>query len=220
MKGEVIKDSVFNGIVKYFDKSKNFAGFSTFEYGLQDGPSVKYFQSGNKSDSINYKNGLENGDAYKYDSLGHLIYKTYYFNGLAVGGVTKYSSQGKVQEDYFTNFERKIIYDIKALSDSLYEEKGEEINASIYNRSEGLKNNNILFLYLIKLPFVKTHFELAICDRYKKILSSIRIETDSFFYERIIEDLTDGNKYGVVFHKFNKYKQRDDVEIKLIELYS
>ena len=57
-KGEVIKDSVFNGIVKYFDKSEIFLGFSTFKYGLQNGPSVKYFQSGNKSDSINYKNGF------------------------------------------------------------------------------------------------------------------------------------------------------------------
>lgn len=216
MKGTIFKDSIFDGVVKYFDKEDRNLGLSTFKFGLQDGPSVKYSQSGTKSDSINFENGLEDGYAYKYDSLGRLSYETYYYKGLAVGGVTEFS-QGKVREYYFTNFERRLLYSIKVLSDSTYEEKGEEINAFIYSRSEGTGNKNILFVYLIKPPYVKTHFEIAIFDKNRKILSSKEIKNQAFFYEQIVEDLADGNKYGVVFHKYNRYKKKDDLIIRIIE---
>lgn len=216
MNGKILKDSIFDGIVKYFDKENRNLGFSTFKYGLKNGPSVNYFQSGNKSDSINFKNGLEDGYAYKYDSLGRLLYETYYFNGLAVGGVTEFT-QGKIREYYFMNFERRLIYSIKALSDSTYEEKGKEINAFMYSRSEGTGNKNILFVYLIKPPYVKTHFEIAIFDKNRKILSSKEINSQIFFYEQIVEDLADGNKYGIIFYKYNRYKNKDDLVIRLIE---
>lgn len=217
MEGEVIKDSIFHGVVKHFDNENNNIGYSNFKYGLKNGPSLAYFKSGIISDSVNYINGLENGFGYKYDSTGRLNFKSFYYHGMPIGHVFNYDEYGNVKEYHFNNFEKKRIYSIKILSDSTFQENGEEINASIYSRYEHGKLEYVVFLYLLNPPFYKNYYEIAVFNKNKKVIFSNRIETNQCFYEQVIEELPNGNSYGIVMHKFNSYKQKDDLVIRLIQ---
>lgn len=216
-KGAVFKDSIFHGIVKYYDKENKNTGYANFKYGIKNGPSVLYFKSGIISDSLNYVNGLENGFGFKYDSSGKLSFKSFYFQGLNVGHVISYDVNGKIKEYYFNSFEKKLLFSIKQLSDSIFDQQGEEINALVYRSYEQREEKVTLFLYILNPPFYSNHYEIAIFDKNKKIISSKKIETNQCFYEQQIEQLPDGYTYGVVMHKFNSYKHKDDLVIKLIE---
>jgi len=215
--GEVFKDSIFNGVVKYFDKEDKNTGYATYKFGIKNGPGVLYSKFGFISDSLNYFNGLENGFAFKYDSSGKLLFKSFYFQGLSVGHVISYNGDGKIKEYYFNSFERKLLYSIKQLSDSIFEEKGEEINAITFRKYDQKEDKLMLFLYILNSPYYKNHFEIGIFDKNKKVISSKEIVTNECFYEQELERLPPEETYGVILHKFNSYKQRDDLIIKLIQ---
>lgn len=216
-KGEVFKDSIFNGIVKYYDKEDKNTGYATFKYGIKTGPGVLYSKLGVISDSLNYVNGLENGFGFKYDSSGKLLFKSFYFQGLSVGHVISYDGAGKIKEYYFNSFERKLLYSVKQLSDSLFEEQAEEINATTYRRYDQKEDKLMLFLYILNPPYHQNHYEIAIFDKNKKVISSKEIVTNECFYEQQLEELPNENTYGVILHKFNSYKHKDDLIIKLIQ---
>ena len=216
-KGSIFNDSLYHGVVNLYDKKNKNIGYTNFKYGLKNGPSVLYFDSGIISDSVNYINGLKNGYEFKYDSSGKLLFNCYYHQGLKLGHVIKYDVNGKISEYHFNGFEKRLLYSITQLSDSVFEERGEEINAIVYRTYEQNIEKVMLFLYILNPPYYKNHYEIAIFDTNKKMISSKKIISDHCFYEQELALLPRGNTYGIVMHKFNSYKLKDDLVIKLIQ---
>lgn len=213
--GTVRDDSVYNGIVKVYDKNNRYLGYRNYKYGLEDGVSVHYYRNG-ASDSSFFSKGLKNGYAYKFDALHRLRHKNYYYNDRPLGHNYEYDSLGKLNGYYFTDFEGNVIYETK-LIDSIPYEKGNLIEAVVNRKLIGTEEKEVLFLYLIDPPFVKTHYEIAILNEQKQIISSKRINAKNCFYEQELQNLPEGHSLAIVLHQFNSQKGKDDLKISVIE---
>ena len=217
LKGHFIKDSLFHGLVKIFDSSGNYLGYSNYYYGIENGPHVLFSKNNVKTDSLNFKYGLENGYAYKYDSSGRLTFQVYYFRGLPSGSTCVYDESGNFLDYYFLDLDGDLIYSLTPINDSMLTEIGSPINLKVRSQNSGGINKNILMLYVLDIPFYKTHFEIAIVDRNDRIISSKKIITKDLFYQQELDSLVDDERYAIVFHRYNKAKGRDDLMIKIVE---
>lgn len=214
-RGVVFKDSLFHGIVRYYDTLDNYVGFTTFKYGVEDGPATIY-RKNIITDSVNFKKGFKNGFGFKYDSHGNLVFKSYFYNDRNVGSAYEYDAKGKVKLYYFVNFEGETIYQMKFEDTSAYV-KGSPINAKVYDRIVNGKTKTFLFLYLVTPPDSKSHFEIAVLDSTKKIIISNPVKSTNFYFETELDTIMEGQSHAIVFHRFNKYKRRDDLEISEIK---
>jgi len=213
MKGEVINDSIFNGIVKYYDSLNNYKGYATFTYGFQNGPSVHYYDNGKLSDSINYINDAGNGFAYNYDSTGKLIGKVFLYQNRSVGHYYIYDSIGNIIEYYFKTLEGEIIYNSKTINKTDYE-TGSRVNLRVTDIVYNNEHRDLLFLYLVLHHHLKVHYALAVLDAANKIISTEDIDSQNqFFYEKTLDILPKGESYAVIEYMYNPFKKRDDVEI-------
>jgi len=79
------KDTVFNGIGKY------------------------YSALGKITDKVEFKNGLKNGWHEHFDSIGKLESKVFYVNGLAEGAAYFYDSKGKVITEIFYINDKQVF---------------------------------------------------------------------------------------------------------------
>ncbi|MDP4284776.1 MAG: hypothetical protein Q8891_10145 [Bacteroidota bacterium] len=214
--GKYFEDSLFDGKVKYFDSLNEYLGYSTYRYGVKDGPEVSYFKNGKISDSSFYHDDLRNGFAYRYNKNGTLVYKSYYINDRPFGHLYEYDSLGRITHYYFINFERKIIFETFK-KDTVDYAKGEEIQGNTYSEDAGQGDDDFLFLYLFANPFLKSHYEIGIVDSSKKIISSKLIYSKDCYYEQELKILPNGEKYAIILHTYNPYKKKDDLKIRIIE---
>lgn len=214
--GKVFRDSLFDGQVKYYDTLNNYLGYSTFKYGIKEGIEVWYFNNGKVSDSLLYHNNMKNGFASNYNEKGIIKYKSHYLNDRPFGPIYEYDSIGKISHYYFTNFERKIIFE-SVKKDSIEFHRGEMIQANIYTSFDGVKEKEFIFLYLFSSPFITSHYEIGILNSEKEILSSNRILSQDCYYEQELKDLPNGNKYAIILHTYNPLNQKDDLGIRVIE---
>lgn len=216
IKGKVIADSLYNGRIEYYDSLNQYPGYSNYKFGLKDGVEVSYYLNGKISDSSFYRNGMRNGFAYNFQKTGKLSDKGFYLNGRSFGPAYEYDDNGNIKYFSFVNFERKLIFQSKKIDSVIYN-KDEFINANIYGTSKGGDEIDVLFLYLVLSPFIKSHYELAILNNKKKIISSKRILSNTYYIEQELPDLPEGNKYAVVLYTYNPFKDKDDLIIRIIE---
>lgn len=214
-KGEIDCDSLFNGVVKYYDSSNTYLGYGTYKHGYSEGVAVNYFKNGRIYDSSFFRNNMRNGFAYQFYNNGILEYKVFYLNDRPFGHMFEYDKSGNVQEYHFVNFEGKIIFE-NFMKDSVEYWKGEQIQANIYSEAKDT-SNDYLFLYLFASPFVDRHYEIGILDSANKIVSSKPILSKKCFYEQKLTRLPMEEKYAVILHSYNKFKKRDDLKIRIIE---
>src|ERR1017187_49829 len=212
--GKLIADSLFDGLVKDYDSSGNYFGYSTFKYGIKEGVEVRYFKNGRISDSSFYHNDMRNGFAYKSNDNGNLLYKSYYLNDIPIGHLFEYDSFGNITHYSFLNFEHQIIFELFKINGIEYR-KGEEIQFNLF--SEYPSKNKFLFLYLFASPFTPRHYEIGIIDSGNKIISSKRIVSSECYYEQELTTLSKGYKYAVILHTYNSFKKRDDIAIEIIQ---
>lgn len=107
-----INDSLINGIAKIYDSEGKLLAQTSFINGIKNGPSVTFYENGKIKDSLNYSNDLLNETAFKYDSSGFLLFKRTNYYGIDMGDNSFYNN-GKLEEYYFTNFERKQLVSCK-----------------------------------------------------------------------------------------------------------
>ena len=112
VKAKFINDSLIDGIAKVYNSNGKLVSETNFIKGIKNGISLSFYENGKIKDSFNYSNNLLNGIAYRYDSNGLLLFKKTYYYGIDIGDNSFYHD-GKVEEYYFTNFERKELVNCK-----------------------------------------------------------------------------------------------------------
>ena len=213
-KGRVINDSLFDGVVKLYDYYNRYIGFETYSFGIKNGASVRYFPNEKKSDSLFYSNGQSIGYVYEYDSTGLLIDKSFNYNGRSVGPHYIYNRSANCIKYYFYSFEGALIYSSKTEKDTSNYELGSEINLRVTSIKIDNDFKSWLFLYLVLPHYLKVHYALAILDSNNKILSTEMIIADNtFFYEKILDQLSDKKSYAIIRYIYNPYKGREDLKI-------
>jgi hypothetical protein len=214
-KGEIFNDSLFDGVVKYYDSTDQYLGYATFKNGKKNGISVNY-QRGYIKDSSFYENNKRTGFGYVFNTNHKLDYKSFFYDDRPVGSTYNYDSSGNLSYYLFYSFEGDMIYAAK-YNDTAVSEKGLVINAKTNRRTLDGNLKLGVFLYLIHPPYAANHYEIAILDKKKRIVSSEVVKENSFFYETYLDTLPPGRSYAIVMHIYNKYKKRDDLMISEIE---
>jgi antitoxin component YwqK of YwqJK toxin-antitoxin module len=78
--------------VTYYRDGKTVYSRVSFEYGIKQGPCIKYYHNGQVFEHINFKDGERHGLCRKYHKNGQLLAE--YENGIALPGLKEYSPEG------------------------------------------------------------------------------------------------------------------------------
>ena len=98
--GNISEDSIFNGLIKYYDKNTGKILEKTeFFNGIRDGLSYGFDQNEKVEFICKYEKGKLNGNVYFFDSLGQLTNTEHYYEGLRLGSKIKYvKNEPKIYE--------------------------------------------------------------------------------------------------------------------------
>jgi hypothetical protein len=214
--GICIRDSVFDGRVERYDLNDSYLGYANYSNGILNGLYINKYLTGITEDSILFKNGMKDGMSFKFDDKGRLITAINYLNDRAVGDIYSYDSSGKITEYLFQNFEGKNLYDVKFINNDTIEFGGlsnyRYDTVTINDKKEMIH----LFLYLVYIPDLQMHYEIAKVN-HEKIISSEKISSNNCFYETDLDFLPKEYNYAIVASVFNKSKGRDDLTVYVLE---
>jgi antitoxin component YwqK of YwqJK toxin-antitoxin module len=86
--------------VTYFRDGKTVSSKLSFEHGLKQGPSVKYYKNGQVFEHSSYENGERHGPHRKYYKSGELLAEYNYKKGQALPGLKEYELDGTLVNAY------------------------------------------------------------------------------------------------------------------------
>ena len=93
-------DMVHGMRVTYYRDGKTVYSRISFEHGIKQGPSIRYYDNGQVFEHINFKDGEKHGLCRKYHKNGQLLAEFEYNNGIALPGLKEYSPDGVLVTDY------------------------------------------------------------------------------------------------------------------------
>lgn len=152
--GNITKDTVFNGIIKFYDTATNkLVMTANYKSGILDGERIDYYDNGNLNSKLNYKDGKTNGELTIFDSAGNIFKKQNFYYDLRVGPSLTYK-KGKPSQYYFYSLENKELLHIEY--DSIQGKRVEQLNDTSFffwhlndfSTSESGKQQTELFLYI------------------------------------------------------------------------
>jgi uncharacterized FlgJ-related protein len=86
VEGIVSQDTVFNGLIKYYNKNtKKLTAEAEYINGQKNGEYKQFNENGSLSVDLFYKNDMENGIAKIYDDKGYIVSEDFYYYGLRSG---------------------------------------------------------------------------------------------------------------------------------------
>jgi antitoxin component YwqK of YwqJK toxin-antitoxin module len=213
-KGYVIKDTVFDDTVLYYDQRNILIRKDYFKNGKIDGVSIDYFPNGRPMKIINYRNGLKNGYSAYYDSSGKCYYEDFYYYDLIVGPVVYKDEQEYPRRFFFVNLQNETLMDIDYQNWNGVEKLVPYCVNYVYNRQRKDSIDEMsLFLYLIKPP--KMSFEYSVLKRNKNIRNYfsevLKVKNDAPFVNLILETLPDSLYYSVRLSVYDSIQNKKTV---------
>jgi hypothetical protein len=179
--GQVIRDSIFDGLVKFYDvKSNRLVKEENYKNGVLDGPCSEFYQNGILSIKYEYSNGLVHGHQYLYDTVGRLISENNYYYGLRVGDGIEYGGNG-ISDYNFYSLDNTLLFHISY--DSVKQKKilDLEKNFFFYTQSEYQimdsmhlsKMRKEYLLYLPNPPKFRFDYTLVVVDSMSRVKSEV-----------------------------------------------
>ncbi|HEY8400328.1 MAG TPA: hypothetical protein VIK89_03650 [Cytophagaceae bacterium] len=215
LEGKMVTDSSFHGKVNAYSLNGKYLGYTNYWNGYMEGASVRIHANGLISDSITYKDNCKNGYAYKFDTLGRLEYKMYYFYDKAMGPLYQYDKNNRVVNYAFLSFDGGLIFQyVFHNGEHLFQ--GDILNVRVNKVIDEGDIKDVLFLYLVYPPSLRTRYELGILDSSNTITSSSKIEGECF-YMTVLDSLPIGYSYALLHFTFNEVKNKEDLEIAKLE---
>jgi len=104
-----IKDSIADGIVKYYTLDGKLDAIFQFKNGKNNGTAIHFFPNGKIFDSIHYVNDVANGEHHQYDTNGSLLFKEFYKTGKRVGEKFSYK-MGNLIKYEFSDSNNFLLY--------------------------------------------------------------------------------------------------------------
>ena len=85
---QVVEDGIVHGIrVTYYSDGKTVYSKLTFNYGIRNGSSIRYYRNGQIFEHTTYRDGKKHGPARKYYKNGDLTAEYEYENGIIMPGL-------------------------------------------------------------------------------------------------------------------------------------
>ena len=107
------KDTVRNGLIKYYDTATNhLVRQATYRNDTIDGEEITYNTNGTILASTPYLNGEQNGYVKIYDTSGSRLQTLYLFHDLVVGPVLEYNNN-KLTEYRYHSFDNGLLFQVK-----------------------------------------------------------------------------------------------------------
>ena len=195
--GEISSDTVFNGLIKFYDTSTNKLAIEAFyKNGKPNGKRKDYYLNGKVKDIAYYENGKQNGTVSYFDSLGRLTSKQDFYYGLKVGSSIEYKNE-KPSKYYFYSFDNEQLFYTDY--DSVYHTNLKKINddnfffwhidsVATIRTTDRKSEGDECFIYLINPPNFNFTYSLCLINSKDSIL---RVEKkfdtgriwDTFFLE-------------------------------------
>ena len=165
--GEISKDTVYNGFIKFYDAStNNLVETAIYKSGELNGLRILYYPNGKTRISTKYSNGKSNGETKVFDTTGNIVETQNSYYNLRVGQSLQYK-KGQVSQYHFYSLENKELLHIDY--DSIQGKRVEQLNDSNfffwhldnYITSESKHEKTELFLYLPNPQ--KLNFKYLLC---------------------------------------------------------
>lgn len=112
IQGIIGKDSVFNGLIRFYDKTTNrLKAEANYLKGKLNGEMNEYYKNGFLSTKSNYENDKVIGPTIIYDERGNKIKSENYYYDIQVGESIKYENE-KVATYHFFSFSGESLFSI------------------------------------------------------------------------------------------------------------
>ena len=180
--GMMIKDSIFDGIVKYYSTDNNkLLKLMSYTQGVIEGPCVEFYPSGRILTKYSISNNELNGKSFIYDEKGNIMYEDFYYFGLRVGG-SKNFENNLLKSYSFYSLDNKLLFridydSIKYKKISQLESKFFFFNKSSYRIIDSLnfsRSKNECFLYLPNPPKFNFEYSLVLIDSLYHVKRELR----------------------------------------------
>ena len=183
--GDISKDTVFNGLIRFYDTTHNrLVMVTSYKNGVLDGPRTDYYKNGRPETKINYENGKINGELIVYDTTGKITEKQNYYYDLVTGPSQSFKN-GKISNYAFYSLDNELLFTL----DYDKPKKIEKINNNSYffwsinkyTTTTSPDPLNELFIYLPNPPLLNLRYSLCIIDKAYTVLKVVK-EFDSALY--------------------------------------
>ena len=180
IEGDITSDTLFNGLIKSYDKSNRLISEGYYLNGIKDGEYKQFYENGALNYNLFYKDGKENGIAEAFNEKGDTLSRDFYYYGLRSGNAEKYE-KNKLKTYSFLSLENQVL--IYFDYDSL---KGKQLpelfhNFFFYSENsyfEKLTDTSAIkreyFLYTPNPPMQEFNYSLVRVDKSLNVLSTIK----------------------------------------------
>lgn len=98
---EVDEMKMVHGVrVTYYSDGKTVYSQTTFEHGIKNGPSIRYYRNGQPFEHTGFRDGKKEGPTRKYYMNGDLMAELSYENGIIQPGLKEYRRDGSLVTEY------------------------------------------------------------------------------------------------------------------------
>lgn len=98
---QVDEEGLVNGVrVTYYADGKSIHSKLTFNHGIKEGPSIRYYKNGQIFEHTGFKNGEKDGPTRKYYKDGKLLSECTYQDGVVQTGLKEYNEDGTLITSY------------------------------------------------------------------------------------------------------------------------
>jgi antitoxin component YwqK of YwqJK toxin-antitoxin module len=172
VEGLIGKDTVFNGLIKFYDNATNrLKAEANYIEGKLTGERREYYENGSLSTKSNYQNDKMLGNTIIYDEGGSKIKSENYYYDIQVGESIEYKSNKPANYHYFS-FGGEPLFSIKY--DTSKKEKITDLQSKYFfiNKREyadvsfeGIgSHNEEVFMYMPNPPLYNFRYYLVMVD--------------------------------------------------------
>lgn len=179
--GDINKDTVFNGLIKFYDTASNqLIQTSNYKAGILDGDRIDYYADGKKKLQTQYIGGKINGEINIFDTAGGLSKTQHMYFDLRVGPTIEYKNKNVSQYNFYSLENKELLH---FNYDSIAGKRIEQLNDTSfffwhyndYTTSENITNKKELFLYLPNPPRFNFQYSLCIITTAYDIRKTVKV---------------------------------------------
>jgi MORN repeat variant len=175
-------DTIYNGLIKYFDSTNNLTEQALFQNNQRHGASSTYYPNGHIRQLTEYERGYQKGEVLFYDSMGNILQRSYKYFDVDLGPIAWYKN-GTLKAYRFSTFEGIQIYRVDYDDTGKMVESGKCLRyvTSVLKQDDEVRLG--VFLYLISPPgkdLTYKIFKTKVHGTDTSLIKTCRADADPF----------------------------------------
>ena len=223
--GEISKDTIFNGLIKFYDTSSNQLLYSSnYANGIVQGARIDYFKNGSIKSKTGFRDGKQSGELLRFDTNGALINRQNFYYDLRYGPSIEYQNNAVIRYHFYSLENKELLY---IDYDAINVKKTEQINDTNFffyhfnnkSTSESDSLETYLFLYLPDPPNLKFEYSLCIINNDYTIVKSLKLFSNLYYWDTALIDYTllkPGESFAIRLEVDNKFDNDKDTQLTVM----